>query len=248
MTTPLFLILLAMAPGSPASGASSTTYSSHLMVDQEVVVSSRITGVVDSIAVDRGSVVRKGQPLAHLDSREADADVRQTREDMELKRTQFERAQTLTSSSVGTKADLDEKRALYAVAVAAHEKAKTLRDYTVIRAPFDGVVTEKFARVGQKVVDIQKDLLFKVTAFEPLLARIYVPEKELLRIHKGDPVEIVPTNFPDARAPGTIDFIGPTVDAASGTFEVIVRVRKSGRSVLRPGMAVSVKVGSSTTS
>jgi membrane fusion protein, multidrug efflux system len=247
MTT-IFLILLAMAPGAPAAGAPAGVYPSHLMVDQEVVISSRITGIIDSIVVERGSVVRKGQPLANLDSREADADVRQTREDMQLKKTQFDRAQTLTSSSVGTKADLDEKRAQYAVAVAAHEKAKTLRDYTVIRAPFGGVVTEKFARVGQKVVDIQKDPLFKVTAFEPLLARIYVPEKDLLRLHKGDPVEIVPTNFPDARAPGTIDFIGPTVDAASGTFEVIVRVRKNGRSVLRPGMAVSVKVGTSTTS
>jgi membrane fusion protein (multidrug efflux system) len=248
MKTTLFLILLAMAPGAPAAGAPVGVYPSHLMVDQEVVIGSRITGIIDSIVVERGSVVRKGQPLANLDSREADADVRQTREDMELKKTQFERAQTLTSSSVGTKADLDEKRAQYAVAVAAHQKAKTLRDYTVIRAPFDGVVTEKLARVGQKVIDIQRDPLFKVTAFEPLLARIYVPEKELLRIHKGDSVEIVPTNFPDARAPGTIDFIGPTVDAASGTFEVIVRVKKNGRSVLRPGMAVSVKVGSSTTS
>ena len=248
MKNALFLLLLAMGPGGPAAGPATVAYSSHLMVDQEVVVSSRITGIVDSVAVDRGTLVRKGQPLANLDSREADADVRQTREDMELKRTQFERAQSLTSSSVGSISDLDEKRAQYAVAVAAHEKAKTLRDYTVIRAPFDGVVTEKFARVGQKVVDIQKDPLFKVTAFEPLLARIYVPEKELMRIHRGDSVEIVPTNFPEARAPGTIDFIGPTVDAASGTFEVIVRVRKNGKSVMRPGMAVSVKVGSSTSS
>lgn len=217
------------------------------MVDQEVVVGSRITGIVESIAVERGSVVRKGQPLANLDSREADADVRQTREDMELKKTQFERAQSLTSSSVGSKADLDEKRAQYAVAVAAHEKAKTLRDYTIIRAPFDGIVTDKFARVGQKVVDIVRDPLFKVTAFEPLLARIYVPEKELLRVHRGAAVEVVPTNFPDARAAASIEYISPTIDAASGTFEVIVRVRKgASRSVLRPGMAVEVKVPTSS--
>lgn len=207
---------------------------------------SRITGIISTIVVDRGSVVRKGQPLAQLDSREADADVRQTREDMELKKTQFERAQSLTASSVGSKSDLDEKKAQYAVAVATYEKAKTLRDYTVIRAPFDGIVTEKYARVGQKVVDIVRDPLFKVTAFEPLLARIYVPEKELLRMHRGDAVEIVPTNFPDARAPGSIDFISPTVDAGSGTFEVIVRVRRHNpRSVMRPGMAVDVRVPSS---
>lgn len=248
-TAPLLIVLLAAGPAAPKGSSAPATYSSHLMVDQDVFVTSRITGIVEKVVADRGTVVRKGQPLANLDSREADADVRQTREDMELRKAQFDRAQSLALSNVSSKADLDEKRAQYAVAVATHEKAKTLRDYTVIRAPFDGVVTEKYAKVGQKVVDVQKDPLFKVTAFEPLLARIYVPEKELLRLRRGDPVEVIPTNFPDARAPGSIEFISPTVDAGSGTFEVIVKVRRLGpRSVLRPGMAVTVKVPSSTAS
>jgi membrane fusion protein (multidrug efflux system) len=229
----------APAPAAPAAA----TFASHLMVDQEVVVGSRITGIVESISVDRGTVVRKGQPLANLDSREADADVRQTKEDMELRHAEFERAQALSSSNVMSRADLDTSKAQYAVAVAAHEKAKTLRDYTVIRAPFDGMVTEKYARVGQKVIDIQNQPLFKITAFEPLLARVYIPERELMNVHRGAAVEVVPTNFPDARAAGVIEYISPTVDAGSGTFEVIVRVRKAAaRSVLRPGMAVQVKI------
>lgn len=212
------------------------------MVDQEVVVSARITGIVDSIVVERGSVVKKGQPLANLDSREADADVRQTKEDMELKKTQLDRAQSLTTSQVGSKADLDEKRALHAVAVATYEKAKTLRDYTVIRAPFDGVVTEKYARVGQKVVDIGKEPLFKVTALEPLLARVYVSDKEVSSLRRGDAVDVVPTNFPKVRAAGRVEYISPTVDAGSGTVEVIVRVRRDpSPSTLRPGVAVEIR-------
>jgi len=236
----IFSVLLATAP-LPATGEAAA-YASHLMVDQEVVVCARITGIVDAILVDRGTVVRKGQPLANLDSREADADVRQTREDMELKKTQYERAESLTSSQVGSRADMDEKKALYQVAVAAHEKAKTLRDYTVIRAPFDGVVTEKYARVGQKVVDIGKDPLFKVTALEPLLARVYVPDKDISRIHRGDPVEVVPANSPKMRATGRVEYISPTVDAGSGSVEVIVHVRRDPPpSTLRPGVAVEIR-------
>jgi membrane fusion protein (multidrug efflux system) len=213
------------------------------MVDQEVVVGSRITGIVDTITVERGTVVRKGQPLANLDSREADADVRQTKEDMELRKAEYDRARALSSSNVMSKADLDTSSAQFAVATAAYEKAKTLRDYTVIRAPFDGIVTEKFARVGQKVIDILNQPLFRITAFEPLLARIYVPEKELLHVRRGAEVEVVPTSFPEARAAGFIEYISPTVDAGSGTFEVIVRVRRgASRSVLRPGLAVQVKL------
>jgi membrane fusion protein (multidrug efflux system) len=225
---------------TPAASVSS--YASHLMVDQEVVISARITGIVDQVLVDRGSVVKKGQPLANLDSREADADVRQTKEDMELKKTQFDRAQSLTTSEVGSKADLDEKRALYGVSVAAYEKAKTLRDYTVIRAPFDGVVTDKYIRVGQKVVDIGKEPLFKVTALEPLLARVYVSDRDISKIRRGDAVEVVPRNSPNVRASGRVEYISPTVDAGSETVEVIVRVRRDASpSILRPGVAVEIR-------
>ena len=65
------------------------------MVDQEVMVSARITGIVETIAVDRGSVVTQGQILATLDPRELDADVREAKEDMELRKAEYDRAKSL---------------------------------------------------------------------------------------------------------------------------------------------------------
>jgi RND family efflux transporter MFP subunit len=234
------LLLLAGPPGSPPAGEK--VYASHLMVDQEVVVDSRISGVIETIAVDRGAAVTTGQVLATLDPREADADVRETKEDMELKKVEFERSQSLAASKITSAADLDEKKAQYAVAVARWEKAKTLRDYTVIRAPFAGIVTEKYARIGQKMIEDKNEPLFKITAVEPLLARVYLPEEDLLRVKVGDRVEVVPDRFPDARTTGDVQFISPAVDAASGTFQVVIRVRREpARSVLRPGIAVKIR-------
>ncbi|HVQ55089.1 MAG TPA: efflux RND transporter periplasmic adaptor subunit [Thermoanaerobaculia bacterium] len=218
------------------------SYASHLMVDQEVVVSSRIGGIVETIAVDRGSAVTAGQVLATLDPREADATVREAKEDMELAKAEFDRAQSLTASKVMSTADLDQKKAQYAVAVARWEKAKTLRDYTVIRAPFAGIVTEKYARIGQKVIEDKGEPLFKITAVEPLLARVYLPEEELLNVKLGERVDVVAERFPDAKTTGEVQFISPAVDPASGTFQVVVRVRReAARSVLRPGIAVRIR-------
>ena len=243
----LFLILLALGPGSPKAAPAAATYASHLMVDQEVVVTSRITGVIETIHVERGTTVKKGQPLCTLELREFDQDIQQAKEDMELRKAELDRTRTLSSGGVTSKSDLDEKRARHAVAVAAWEKAKAIRDDAVIRAPFNGTVTEKSARVGQKVVDVQNIPLFKITAFEPLLARIYLPEKELLNVHRNETVEVIPVNFPDARTTGTIDFISPTVDAASGTFQVLIRVRRDpSKTVLRPGLAVQVRLQTDT--
>ena len=212
------------------------------MVDQEVVVSARMTGVIETVAVDRGAAVKQGQVLATLDPRSLDADVREALEEMELRKAEFGRAQALSTSKVTSAADLDEKKAQYQVAVARWEKARTLRDYASIRAPFAGIVTEKYARVGQKVIEDGSEPLFKITAVEPLLARVYVPEEELLRLRVGDRVEVVPDRFPDARTTGEVQFISPSVDPASGTFQVVVRVRREpARTVLRPGVAVKVR-------
>ncbi len=234
----LLLLAGAAVRGAPAD---ETVYASHLMVDQEVVVSARITGIVESIAVDRGTAVAQGQTLATLDTGALDADVREAKEEMDLRKAEYERAESLAKSQVMSVQDLDEKKSQYGVAVARWEKAKTQRDYAVIRAPFAGIVTEKYARVGQKVIEDRIEPLFKITAIEPLLARIYLPEERLLKVRVGDRVEVVPDRFPEAKTTGEVQFISPTVDAASGTFQVVVRVRREGKSVLRPGMAIQVR-------
>ncbi|HEY3203286.1 MAG TPA: efflux RND transporter periplasmic adaptor subunit [Thermoanaerobaculia bacterium] len=235
-----FLLLLGGA--STIISGEEGVYASHLMVDQEVVVSARITGIVGSIAVDRGAAVTQGQVLATLDPREFDAEVRQAKEDMDLKKLEYDRAQSLAASKIVSAQDLDEKRAQYQVAVATWEKAKAIRDYSVIRAPFAGIVSEKYVRLGQKVIEDKNEPLFKITAVEPLLARVYLPEDELLRVKVGDKVEVVSDRFPDVRTTGDVQFISPSVDAASGTFQVVIRVRRNpARAVLRPGIAVKVR-------
>jgi membrane fusion protein (multidrug efflux system) len=217
------------------------------MVDQEVTVMARITGVVDEILADRGAVVAKDQPLAKLDARELEAEVREAKEEMELRRIEYDRGKSLSESQVLSAADLDQRKAQYQVAVARYERVQTLRDYTVIRAPFAGVVTEKFARVGQKVIEDSNEPLFRVTAFEPLLARVYLPEEDLLSVRRGDAVDVTLDRFPNARATGVVQFISPSIDPASGMFQVIVHVRRNANQPeLRPGVAVKVRFRKAT--
>ena len=239
----LFSSLIAGPPpaATPSAPGADDAYPSNLMVDQDVTVSCHITGIIDLVHVDRGSAVTKGQPLATLHLGEFDADVKQTKESMELARAQLDRTRTLSTQNIISKADLDTARAQFNVAVANWERAKAIREYAVIRAPFNGIVAEKYARVGQKVTETGTQPLFKIVATEPLLARIYVKEQDLLKVKKGDKVEVVPDNFPSAKTTGSVQFISPNVDPASGTFQVVVTVhREPAQSVLRPGVAVKV--------
>lgn len=242
------MTLLAVSGAAPGLAATADgVYSSHLMVDQEVAVTARMTGIVEVIHVDRGAMVTKGQPLASLDADELDFTIREGKAEMELRRAELTRAQALIAGNIMSQAELDERRARFEVARARYEKAKELRDYAIVRAPFAGVVSEKYVRIGQKVIEDESVALFRVTAFEPLLARVYLPEEELPRVRVGDRVEILPVKFPEAKTWGNVQFISPTVDAASGTFQVMIRVHRSpGRSTLRPGVAVKARFAKSS--
>jgi RND family efflux transporter MFP subunit len=236
------LLLAAAGAAVAAPKGDDAVYASHLMVDQEVTVAARITGIVATILVDRGSAVTQGQVLATLEASEFDAAIRQAKEDMDLKKIEYERAESLVSSNVMSPQDRDTQKAQYLVAVATWERAKAVRDYCVIRAPFAGVVTEKYARVGEKVIEDKNDPLFKISATDPLLARVYLPEEKLLRVRVGDRVAVTADRFPDVKTTGEVQFVSPTVDPASGTFQVIVRVRRDpAKAVLRPGLAVQVR-------
>lgn len=211
------------------------------MVDQDVQVTSRMTGIIVGLHVERGAAVAKNQPLASLDARELELNVREAKEEMTLRRAEWERARTLAAGNIVSRAELDERQARFEVARAKYEKAQELRGRAVVRAPFAGVVSERYARIGQKVIDDESAPLFKITASEPLLARIYLPEEELLRVRVGDPVDVLPVKFPNAKTSGTVQFISPTVEAGSGTFQVLIRVRRGTSAVLRPGVAVRVR-------
>jgi membrane fusion protein (multidrug efflux system) len=236
---PAFFLLLCplAAHALPVSGE----YASHLMVEQEVQVTARMTGIIVGIHAERGARVAKNQALASLDARELELNIRELRKEMELRRAELERAKALAAGNILSRAELDERQARYEVALARYDKSRELRDRAIVRAPFAGVVSDRYARIGQKVIEDENIPLFKITASEPLLARVYLPEDQLLKIRVGDPVDILPVRFPTAKATGTVQFISPTVEAGSGTFQVLIRVQRGQSTVLRPGVAVKVR-------
>lgn len=214
------------------------TVSSNLMVDLDLPVATRVTGVIETLHVDRGALVKKGQPLASLDQRALELDRRAAEETLNVARTDFERNRELRSQNLVSQAEFEAKKAQYELARVEAEQAQLVLERSVVRAPFDGIVVDRFARIGQKVLLEENVPLFRVAALEPLLARAYLPEQAFQRIRVGDPVEVTATEFPGVTSAGKVSFLSPVIDAASGTVQVIVQVPRDEKRVLRPGMAV----------
>jgi membrane fusion protein (multidrug efflux system) len=222
------------APAPPAP----LTVASNLMVEQEVTVTTRVSGVIDSIQAERGQLVRKGQPLATLDQREFRLDLRAAEETLAVSLADLKRYEELRRQNLTSEAEFEQKRSRHELALVELERAKLVIDRSVVRAPFDGIVADRYARVGEKFTLEESKPLFKVMALEPLLARAYLPASGLQRVKAGDEVTVEAPDFPEARSSGRVAFLSPVIDPGSGTVQVIVRVRRDSKKVLRPGMAV----------
>jgi len=211
-----------------------------LVVDQEVNVTTRVSGVIDDLKVDRGDVVQKNQPLATIDQREFKLDLRAAEETLNVSRSDHKRYEELFRQTLCSQAELDQKRSRYQLAQVEFERAQLVIDRSVVRAPFDGIVSDRFAKIGEKVLLEENKPLFKVVALEPLLARAYLPGASLQKVKVGQEVTVVSKELPEARSTGRVSFVSPVLDPGSGSVQVVVRVKRDPGKLLRPGMAVQL--------
>jgi membrane fusion protein (multidrug efflux system) len=127
--------------------------------------------------------------------------------------------------------ELDQQR----IALADAERELS---YTEVRAPVRGTITARLVNVGDQVQIGQQ--LFDIIDFESLVARIYVPEKNLRELKTGLPARIFAPAVTDEVLPGSVLRIAPVVDPRSGTVKVTVQVGELPG--LRPGLFVDVQL------
>jgi multidrug efflux pump subunit AcrA (membrane-fusion protein) len=107
-----------------------------------------------------------------------------------------------------------------------------------IRAPFRGIVARRYIRVGQNV--LKDDKCFRVSQLAPLQVRFLVPETAARRPQAGDSVNVAPISDSQRVYTARVLKVSPTVDAASGSYDVTAELRGEDLSELRPGMSVRV--------
>jgi membrane fusion protein (multidrug efflux system) len=212
--------------------------SSNLEAEDEVQVFAEAPRRVTELLVEEGTPVRKGRTLVQLQDDEQKSAVAKAEIELKESERDYERAkelyeQKLVTEETYTEAGYKVERNRLALADARRELG-----YTQVRAPISGVVTERLVNLGDQVTVNQP--LFRIVDFDSIVARIYVPEKDMARLAVGQDARLKADALGGRVFAGSIDRISPVVDPATGTVKVTVATpRQEG---LRPGMYVDVEL------
>lgn len=222
-------------------GSITATYagSTNLEAEAEAMVVAKVSGVVKQIFVEEGDLVRAGRVLVKLDDEQYRLELNQAHSILEKLASEYERNESLFKNKIVSQEAYEKTQSEYQTQKAAYDLAKLRLNYTEIKASLGGVVSQRLIKVGNMVKVDQPT--FQITDFDPLLAVLYVPEKEMSKLQVSFPAKLTADAVPDSEFKGKISRISPIVDAGTGTFKVTVEVNDRTRT-LKPGMFSRVQI------
>ena len=238
-----------------------------LLAYQDVEIRSKVSGFVDAISVDRGSIVRRGQLLARIVAPELRAQRSEAEARIQSARSQRIEAEARLASDQATlqrlKAaaatpgvvagnDVDIAQRTVEAAEARVEQWKQneqaardaamvvseLESYLRITAPFDGVVTERNVHVGTLVGPATPSIV-RVQQVSRLRLTVPVPETAIAGVAQGEMVSFTVPAYPGETFTGRVARPGRAVDPKTRTMPVELDIpNPAGR--LAPGMFAQV--------
>lgn len=186
----------------------------------QAVLSSRIQGTIDQLLVREGTQVVKGQTLIQLDNRDVQAELARTAAEVENAKAHLDRMRALHAQDAVSKQEMENATRTYKVAEANHKAVLAQLSYTVVKAPFDGVITEKKVEAGELASPGQP--LLKMENPRQLRLEATVAEGDLKSVSRGDKIPVIIDALEGGALAGIVGQILPAGDPQTHTFTVKV--------------------------
>jgi membrane fusion protein (multidrug efflux system) len=215
-------------------------------------VKSEYTGTVTDVFVNEWVRVEKDDPLARLDTREAEVVLQKAKAAVEVARAsilqaqvsqnranrEFDRAQKLKETGLITQQSFDDARTETEAAKARMEAAQAQRrvaeedvlyaqtrlSKSMIRSPIDGTVSLRNVNVGDFVGEMGAKPMFRIVDTRILELTVTVPSGEMGAVRIGQPLLFSIDAFPGRNFVGKVMFINPVVNEADRSIKVVAEV------------------------
>lgn len=216
--------------------------STHLEAESEVKVFARTANRVTSLAVEEGHRVERGAVLLRLEDDIQKNQFEKASNNLEKARREFERSRALHEQNLISEQAFSEVQYELRQRELALEDARRELEYTEVQAPIAGTVTRRLVKPGD-LVNVNQHL-FDLVDFQSIVARVYIPEREMSRVTTNQLVRVTSAALPGQTQVGYVERIAPVVESKTGTIKVTVAFRDVGD--LRPGMYVDTEIVTAT--
>lgn len=196
-------------------------------------VIAKVPGEVREILVEEGDDVEAGQILARLDGDRLRLELNESKARLRKLERDFQRNKDLRDKGLVSEGDFDAIQYELEALQASYNLASLELDYTQIRAPIGGVVSDRFIKLGN-TLEVGEPV-FSVTSLEPLVAYLHIPEREYRQIAAGQPVGIDIDALAGTRIIAEVTRVSPVVDPDTGTFKITIEISDDERRI-KPGM------------
>lgn len=195
-------------------------------------LSTQIPGIVDSILVQPGQQVRRGDVLFRLKR-----DVELASLELELARAEyaerrFQRSRRLLESNLMSESERDELETELALARRQVNLVRARLRQMETRAPFEGLVTHRHVEEGEYVDAIT---VLEIVQLDVLRVRAVLPFSQVGRLAKGDTVKVALMGPVNDQTHARVEHVDPMIDPSSGTF-VVTLVIENPPAAIVPGI------------
>ncbi len=229
------------------TGSISSNYTTTAVLEakEESFVVARASGIIEEIFVEEGDYVEKGQVLAQLEPERYRLNLKRATADLQGIEKELAKVNKVYNKKLVSDDTYDKLTAQYEGAKATLALAKLdLKEATIV-APISGYIAERNAKVGNLTESFQRERMFHIVQQKELYGIVYLPEKELSRVHKEQKAQLVVTALNDQSIDAYVERISPVIDSKTGTFKVTLRVPNT-NNILKSGMFTQVSLNYDT--
>lgn len=225
-----------------ASDSALLSAGGYILPDRKADVSSKAFGRLEWIGVDVDSRVKKGEVIARLANADVAAQVEEAKASVKDAEREYARWKKVVDDGLERRETLDKADTTLQVARARLKQAEAAYEYTLIRAPFDGIVTKRLAQVGENVGPLATGGTSTAGSLCTLVDRSSlemvadVNETHIAKVKVGQKAEVAADARPDRKYRGEVRLVVPTADRQKGIVQVKIRLLDADEALL-PEMA-----------
>jgi RND family efflux transporter MFP subunit len=225
-------------------------YPGRLKAVQQADMAFEVSGRITEFILKEGQRAEEGAVLARLDPRDYENQLEQAKAAERNRRTYVGRIRQAHKTGAVSDQDLNDAQAQVEVAAAEVKIQQKALDDTMLRAPFDGIMSRKLVEDFANVQAKEPVLIFEDDSM--LEIKVSVPERDMAgrrpsrdnldEVNQRLQPTVVVTSLPDDAFPAQLKELATTADPTTRTFEATFQFQQAEDVVVLPGMTAKVRI------